>query len=98
MKKKANDYLREWQDANSRLTNIENNVNKRLKELVINYPNAIIGEIKLDNETTQLHAKNTLTDQYITTLGTDNMIHYINKIEEYVLSMSDVKQLNWKRS
>lgn len=95
MKTKGTEYLAEWNSTIQKLEKIENNIHSRLLFLSKENPNAVIGKMNYNEEELPLYAKNTLTEQYISTLNADTKIHYIIEIEKWIMDNADIKQLGF---
>ena len=92
MKTKGIEYLTDWNNTIQKLEKIENNIHNRLLFLANENPNAVIGKMTYNEEELPLYAKNTLTEQYISSLNADTKIHYIIEIEKWITDNADTKQ------
>lgn len=80
-RKTAKDYKDIHNGLLSGLTRLNNEVNKRLNDLVFHFPDAIIGYVGEGDEKVPMKAKTTLTKQYIDALDILEIIKYIDIFE-----------------
>lgn len=88
-RKSGQDLRKQYADLNDKVRALEVRINARLKELIQAYPDAIIGT-SADN--VQLKAKGLDSDYYLSNIGTDGALMYIEKIEKYLADQHPFQQ------
>jgi hypothetical protein len=83
----GSDYRKEMIDIKSREKRLENQINFRVLELVMKFPEAIIERI----HNTDIKASS-LNSSYLDAQSTEKKIHYIEVIEKWCSNQSKFKQ------
>lgn len=89
---KAQDYRKKYVDLTQQLVSLEAKIKTRLKELVKQHPDVIIGQ-KGD---TMIKAKSISNDHYIDNASVEDVLETIQTIEQWIASQHPHQQLEIK--
>lgn len=85
---KAQDYRKKYVDLTQQLVSLEAKIKTRLKELVKQHPDVIIGQ-KGD---TMIKAKSISNDHYIDNASVEDVLETIQTIEQWIASQHPHQQ------
>jgi len=88
----ANTYRKKYNNIIKETEALKNRIGKRLYDLAINYPDAIVSNVG----NTPIKAKTIASEFYIKTIELPTQIDCIERIEKYIENISPVKQMEIK--
>lgn len=86
----AKQLRKQHADLNDKVRALEVRIDARLKELIQAHPDAVIGT---STDNVQLKAKALDSEYYLSNIGTDGALMYIEKIEKYLADQHPYQQL-----